>query len=201
MSIVGRIVKKTKDVGIKNCASGAVLCAKYKRLQKKYGFDTWHFSPYEWRKYLHETAAYINAHSAGKVIDIGCGLGLLLQHIEADEKIGIDIHEDVILAARELNDKPIVFKVGSFDSIAGEGVVDYLITLGFTHGGTEETWKHPYHAIAAANDIRHYVVDTVPEDGSSHFLDYSKILPENYVMAERLGPFTGGRCVEIWEKQ
>lgn len=201
MGIIGRIVKKTKEVGVKNCIKGAVLRQKYIRMQKKYGFEEWHFSPYEWREYLQKTAAYINLHDAEKVIDIGCGLGGLLSHINAASKIGLDIHEEVIMAARALNNESITYRVGSFSEVIGEKNVDYLITLGFTHGGTEETWKEPYHTIAEKNDIRNFVVDTVPEDGPSHYLDYSKILPKNYVMVDRMGPFLGGRCVEVWEKQ
>ncbi|MCH5256490.1 MAG: hypothetical protein J1D87_04315 [Lachnospiraceae bacterium] len=201
MGIIGRILKKIKEVGVKNCVRGAILRLKYIKLQKKYGFDTWHLSPYEWRAYSQKTALYINSHGAKKVIDIGCGLGGLLSHINADSKIGLDIHEEVILAAKELGDKSIAYRVGSFNEVINEKNIDYLVTLGFTHGGTEETWKEPYHIIAEKNDIRNFVVDTVPEDGPSHFLDYSKILPENYVMVDRLGPFLGGRCVEIWERQ
>ncbi len=32
-------------------------------------------------------------------------------------------------------------------------------------------------------------------------IDYGKILPSNYVKTECMGPFLGGRCVEIWEKR
>lgn len=201
MNIVGKIRNKIQEVGIINCAKGAVLWAKYNRMQKIYQFNTWHLSPYEWRKYVQETASYINAHGAGKVIDIGCGLGGLLRHIKADQRIGIDIHEDVILAAKRLGDSSVEYRVGTFDDVIGENTVDYLITLGFTHGSTEETWVTPYHNIAAKNDIKHFVVDTVPEDGSSHHLDYGQILPDNYVLIEKMGPFLGGRCVEVWEKR
>lgn len=201
MRVFERIRRKVKEVGLINCVKGAVLRERYKKLQKKYGFDTWHFSPYEWREYLQKTALYINAHDAKKVVDIGCGLGLLLQHVEADTRIGMDIHEEVIMAAKELSGKTITYRVGSFSEIIGEEGIDYLITLGFTHGGTEQIWKELYHTIANKNDIRHFIVDTVPEDGPSHFLNYREILPDNYIMIDRMGPFLGGRCVEIWEKQ
>lgn len=200
VNVIGRICRKSKEVGIRNFVVGAILSAKYNRMMKKYKFDTWHLSPYEWRKYLQETSSYINKHGANKVVDIGCGLGGLLQHIKANEKIGMDIHEEVILAARALCDDSIEYRVGSFHEVIGENIIDYLITFGFTHGGTEETWIEPYHTIAEKNDIRHFVVDTVPEDGPSHHLNYSEILPKNYVLKDKLGPFLGGRCVEVWEK-
>lgn len=205
MKILVRIWKKTKEVGFLNCLTGAILRLRYQKAQKKYGFDKWHFSPYEWKKNLQETAKYINANNAETVVDIGCGLGGLLKHINAPVKIGIDIHEEVILAAKELNGESIKYRVGSFDDVIHEvdreKAIDYLITFGFTHGGTEKTWITPYHTVAKKNDIKHFIVDTMPEDGTSHHLDYSKILPENYTLIERMGPFLGGRCVEVWEKQ
>ncbi|WP_160558359.1 class I SAM-dependent methyltransferase [Parablautia muri] len=48
-------------------------------------------------------------------MDIGCGLGELLRHITANKKVGMDMCEDVILAARELDDGMATYKVGSFD--------------------------------------------------------------------------------------
>lgn len=200
MSFLRRICRKMKEVGFRNCLRGALQCKKYKKLQTIYGFETWHLSPYEWREYLQKTASYINMYNAKKVVDIGCGLGDLLRHINADTKIGIDIHEEVITAARTLNDKDITYRVGSFNDITGENDIDYLITLNFTHGGTEEVWKESYHAIAQKNEIRHFIVDTVPDNGPSHFLNYSEILPKDYKMIERMGPFLGGRYIEVWEK-
>ncbi len=204
--IIGRIHKKTEEVGAVNCLEGMFIKSGYIILQKQYGFAKWHYSPYQWREYLQKTAAYINEHGAEKVVDIGCGLGGLLRHLNAQQRIGMDIHEDVILAARKLasrrrRDISITYRVGTFDHVIDEGRIDYVITLGFTHGGRETTWVEPYHKIAQKNDVRHFVVDTVPEDGSSHYLDYAKILPSNYVKIECMGPFLGGRCVEIWEKR
>lgn len=200
MNFLGRIYRKVREVGFKNCLYGALLSEKYKRMQKIYGFETWHLSPYEWREYLQKTASYINMHNAKKVVDIGCGLGDLLRHINADIKIGIDIHEEVITAARALNDKVITYRVGSFNDITGEKDIDYMITLNFTHGGTEKVWNELYHAVARKNDIRHFIVDTVPENGPSHFLNFSEILPKSYKMIERMGPFLGGRHIEVWGK-
>lgn len=195
-----KIFRKIREVGVFNVISGFVERLKYKRLIQKYKFDSWHLSPYQWREYVQKTARYINIHGAGVVVDIGCGLGGLLRHTKAPVRIGIDLHEEVINAAKELGDAKIIYRVGSFGEI-GESLVDYLITLGFTHGGTEETWTKTYRETAEKHNIRHFVVDTVPEEGTSHFLDWGKILPPNYIRIENMGPFLGGRCVEIWEKQ
>lgn len=194
-----KIIRKIKEVGLKNVFIGGVKRVKYTRLFKKYHFDEWHLSPYEWKEYAQVCVNYINAHSCATVVDIGCGLGGVLQHIKADKRIGLDLHEEVIMAARELSDGTIVYKTGSFDALT-ESPVDYLVTLNFMHGGTEATWEAPYHTAAERNDVRHFIVDTVPAEGGSHCLDWSRILPDNYKRIERFGPFLGGRYVEVWEK-
>ncbi len=69
------------------------------------------------------------------------------------------------------------------------------------HGGTEDTWVRPYHVIAEKSNILHFIVDTVPDSETSHFLDWSKILPNHYRQIEKMGPFLGGRYIEVWKKQ
>lgn len=160
-----KIIDKIREVGLKNVIIGSVKRMKYMKLSRKYHFDEWHLSPYEWRKYVQECVKYINAHECKTVVDIGCGLGGVLQHIKADRRVGLDLHEEVVRAARELNHESIIFKRGSFDEL-DEKRIDYLITLNFMHGGTESTWKRPYRLAAEQNDIRHFVVDTVPSGGA-----------------------------------
>lgn len=151
-----------------NVAAGGLKRLKYIKLIKKYHFDTWHLVPYEWREYTQICAKYINDHGGGTIVDIGCGLGGVLQHVQADRRIGLDLHEEVIMAARELGGGMIDFKTGSFDDLA-EKPVDYLITLNFMHGGTESTWIRPYHMAAERNEVRHFIVDTVPREGWQSF--------------------------------
>ena len=194
-----KIIRKIKEVGLGNVIIGGIKRVKYTKLIKKYHFDEWHLSPYEWKEYAQVCVNYVNAHPGRTVVDIGCGLGGVLRHIRADRRIGLDLHEEVLMAARELSDGTIVYKTGSFGELA-ERPVDYLITLNFMHGGTEAVWERPYRMAAERNDVRHFIVDTVPAKGESHFLDWSRILPDNYKRIERLGPFLGGRYVEIWEK-
>lgn len=48
--------------------------------------------------------------------------------------------------------------------------------------------------------MKHFIVDTVPEEGNSHFLDFTLILPDEYKLIDRLGPFLAGRYIEVYEK-
>ena len=193
------LFSKIKEVGIVNCIVGFLKREKYKRMQKVYHFDSCHISPYELRKYLQVIAAYINEKKANVVVDIGCGLGGMLRRIKAENRVGIDVHEEVISAAKKLSNEDITYQVGSFQELQMEKPIDYLVTLGFMHGGTEETWRTPYRDVAKRNHVRHFIVDTVPEEGDSHHLNFSDILPDHYRLVDKMGPFLGGRYIEVYE--
>lgn len=203
MRMIRKVARKIKEVGLKNVIVGTMKHLQYRRLIKKYPFDTWHLSPYEWREYAQVCARYVDAQKPGTVVDIGCGLGGILQHIKAGKRIGLDLQEEAVMAARKINDKTIRFDVGTFGDLT-ERSVDYCITLNFTHGGAEGEWRETYHEAAIRNDVRHFIVDVFPakEDGpKTYSLDWSRILPGNYKRIERFGPFLGEKFVEVWGKQ
>ena len=193
---------KINEEGIANCIRGSIIREKYKKLQKVYHFDPWHISPYELRRYLQAVAEYMNGKAPAVVVDVGCGLGELLRHTKAKVKIGYDVCEDTLGAARALSRGDIEYRLGSFDEMAVDRPVDYLVTLGFMHGSREEAWRPCYHDIAARNDIRHFIVDTVPEGwDNACFLDFGRIMPENYRLIDKMGPFLSGRMIEVYEKK
>lgn len=196
-------IRRISEVGVWNALVGSLKKMKYRRLIKKYHFNEWHLNPYEWKEYAQVCVGYVNTQSCRTVVDIGCGLGEILQHIKADKKIGFDLRKEVIMAAHELSGQEIEFKVGSFGELT-EKSVDYLITLNFMHGRSESEWAEIYRTVAVCNDVQHFIVDTVPDKAFSpttHSLDWSKILPDNYKRIERFGPLFSGRYVEVWEKQ
>ena len=193
------VLTKIKEVGLRNCIVGMTKRGKYKKMQTRYQFDAWHISPYELRKYVQVVAEYVSDKQADVVIDIGCGLGELLRHTKAKQRIGLDLSKEVIEAAAVLGGN-ISYIAGSFEQVAVLEPIDYLITLNFMHGGTNETWIPHYADVAKRNDIRHFIVDTVPDDGASHRLEFEKILPSEYQMIDRMGPFLGDRYIEVYKK-
>ena len=196
---IKHIMDKIKDVGLINCVKVFLKRKKFLELQKKHHFDDWHAYPFEARKYLQEVEKYVSSKNADVVVDIGCGLGELLRHIKAKRKIGLDIGKANLAAANELGGD-IEFSYGSFDELNMKESIDYVITLGFTHGGTEDMWRDMYTNCANRNDIKCFIVDTVPDDGSSHYLHYDQIFPSNYKLTENMGQFLGGLVIEVYRK-
>ena len=200
-NILRRFGERTREVGILRCIFGLLKRERYRRLQKKYGFDPWHISPYELRKYVQEVSFYIRATRAEVVIDIGCGLGELLRSLRGiPVRVGYDVNRNVLDAAKALNDH-IRFEQGSFSEVKMEQPIDFLVTMNFMHGSPEEVWRPRYHEITRRNEIRHFIVDTLVGREEGYSLDFRRILPENYKRIDRLGPFRNGRFVEIYEKQ
>lgn len=196
-----RLSERIKEVGFFCCIFGLIKRERYKMLQKKYGFALWHISPYELREYLQQVSDYIRNAEAQVVVDIGCGLGELLRSLDGVQtRIGYDIDCNVIEAARSLGGD-IRFVQGSFSEVKLKQPIDFLVTLNFMHGSQEKVWRLPYHEIAAENDIRYFVVDTLTGREEGFSLDFSRILPENYERVSRMGPFRNGRYVEVYAKK
>lgn len=200
-NVLQRFGERTREVGFLRCILGLLKRERYRRMQKKYGFDPWHISPYELRKYVQEVSNYISLSGAEVVVDIGCGLGELLRSLpEVPVRAGYDINKNVLEAAETLGGR-ICFEQGSFSEVRLEQPIDFLVTLNFMHGSPEEVWRPRYHEIAVKNEIRHFIVDTLIGRKEGYSLDFRRILPENYERAGRLGPFRNGRFVEIYKKR
>lgn len=200
--MVGKLLRKMKEVGIKNLIVGCVKVFYYRSLQKRYGFDPWHTSPYELREYVQAVAKYVNDKGAKSVVDIGCGLGDLLAHIQAPFRLGIDPGKGEIEAATHLYEKKgIRFIRGSFDEMEQGQEIDYLITLNFMHGSPEEIWRPAYAGICEKNRISHIIVDSYKTTQDSYRLDFDRILPREYIRRECLGRFLGERYIYVYEKK
>ena len=200
--MIHKIISRAKEVGIKNLIIGIMKVPYYKILQKKYHFSNWHLTPYELREYVQIVAAYVNKQNAGCVVDLGCGLGELIRHIKAKKRIGIDIQDETIGAAKHLHGHTdIEFRKGTFEELGTGQDIDYLITLGFMHGSPHEVWQPLYTKACKENNIKYVIVDSTKTTEESYFLDFSKILPSEYKKCKQFGPLLGGRYVYIYKKE
>lgn len=195
-----QFINMASQVGIKNTISGAIKKKKYDRLQKQYGFYEWNRSPFELREYIQAAADIIDKGKPDVVVDIGCGLGELLRHINAEQKIGVDLDEKSITVAKLLDKSgKINFLVGSFGEIR-KIKADYAVTLNFMGGQKTDYWRPYYREFLTINDIRRIVVDVLPETNGNYHHDFSQILPKNYKLIIDKGPFMAGRHIQIFEK-
>jgi hypothetical protein len=154
-----------------------------------YKFDSWHISPIESREYCLDTVKYVGSKIQidDCVIEIGCGLGETLQAIDCKRKIGYDVSENVIKAAKFRNlFNSTVFKVGSFYSLNNYSI-QYLITLNFLHDFDTKTVSKWFCDLNDNNYIEYIIVDELldPEYSNNHI--FSNLLPTNFSFVKSLG--------------
>ena len=198
-----KFFSKIKEVGIKNTVIGSIKMLHYIALRHKYQYLYWNVSPFELRKYIQDVADYINSRNPECVIDCGCGLGELLRNVRASKRIGIDRGDGEILAARHLDKSGgIEFEKGTLENDDLIGIrADFLVTLGFTHGNSEEYWRQAYQGFLNRNDVKRIVVDVFPPVKGQYSLNFKNILPKSYGLSDRLGPYKGEKYVEVYERE
>ena len=130
---------------IKNCLH-KILCAvqriKYKILFHDLNLDPWHLSgTFYCRKYKIKTLKMINRIKPDYYIDIGCGIGELLNKVKLKNtnKFGFDIDERLLPAIKKTNskfyfstNKKKFFNVLS-KNITGKNNIIVVSLLGFSH--------------------------------------------------------------------
>jgi len=203
-----KVIAKIKEVGLLNTIVGTIKREYYKKLQKQYGFYEWHISPYELREYAQVVAKYVNKSDCGNglIVDVGCGLGEVIANIDKDNRVGYDLDNTVIELAPSVHKREkVVFRTGSFEELCSDyekgTKIAYLITLAFMQGSTEDKWRDIYHKVAEHFDVEHFIIDTHKEGvNNAHRLDFSKILPADYVLKEKMGPYLSERFIEVYRK-
>lgn len=198
--MIRKFINMMLQVGVTNTVVGALKLRKYNKLQEQYEFYEWNRMPFELRKYIQEAAKIINKDEPECVVDIGCGLGELLRHINARYKVGVDIDERSITVAKLLDKAgEINFFCGSFDQIQ-DIKADYIVTLNFMGGHDTEYWKPYYRKLLEDNYCNKILVDVLPEKDGNHHLDFREVLPSNYYLITDKGPFMAGRHIQVFER-
>lgn len=76
----------------------------YKILLKSvFHFEPWHVSSFLDRPYAHSVVDFLNSRQERtSVVEVGCGLGDILRHLDYKDRLGLDRSQEVLRAARVL---------------------------------------------------------------------------------------------------
>lgn len=184
-SYIRHFCRKVEEVGLKYTIVGIARRTQLKRICKKYELDMWHESPYELRRYAQIVAKSVNRLGVQCVIDVGCGLGEILRHINVRKRYGYDTDSRVIEAAKSFSKdrKNIIYSVGDLRSVNVPDA-DCLVTIGWMHGAADKDLKELYGCVLEHNPkIRYVVVDVKLIKGQ--WKNFSCILPENFRCVSR----------------
>ena len=160
-----------------------------KILYKIFHFDEWHLGVPSKRPYFNHTVRKVNeilkSYDCGCVVEVGCGLGDIINKIEWSEKYGYDIEANAIHAARFLYPK-VFFYEGSFDAVKNKNI-RIIIALNFLHRLDDEECKKAFENLIHENKVERIVVDELTEGGGYRYIhNYKNMFLElDYVLEYR----------------
>ncbi|MCH5260981.1 MAG: class I SAM-dependent methyltransferase [Lachnospiraceae bacterium] len=198
-----------KRQGIRTYAKGFVRKAYYIYLRRRYRFDPWHLSVYEHHPYATDIVREINNMPGSQsftICEIGCGLGDIIRHINAEHKYGYDISQSVINCAKHLGGGAH-FSVGSFEEAAKEtpANIDVLIVVNWLHGLTSEEVKKLFDVLLGAVEVKRIVMDVMESPLPNKFQhNVDELFPEyksRLLMASRVLVKNEMRYVYVLEKE
>jgi SAM-dependent methyltransferase len=109
-------------------------------LKKVTGFEDWHVSSFTDRPYAESVVNFLNSRSQRiSIVEVGCGLGDILRHLDYKERLGLDRSPEVLRAARVLTKismrrrRPTTFQL--FDFLADDllGKFDAIVLVNWIH--------------------------------------------------------------------
>ena len=207
---MGLVVRKAKGFarvckqqGLLKYLIGHIKKPYYRKLQKKYGFDVWHMTPYELRPYAVKIVTYVNEKIVQwggncTICEIGCGTGDIIRNIKnCRKKYGFDLSGEVIACARDL-DTHTQYVKGGFD-IASQILpdkVELLVTVNFIHTISPKELKNCYDHLLSERQINMIIVDVVDDVGYKYHHRFDDILPE-YKKNEVIFDYSGRKILVL----
>jgi SAM-dependent methyltransferase len=96
-------------------------------------FHPWHAeAPTSVRPYRYLVAKLVNKLEPTTVVEVGCGLGFILELVRAPRRYGFDLDEGAVRAAQFLHDKSIIFTHGDLTSV-DIAQIDVMILVNWIH--------------------------------------------------------------------
>lgn len=178
-------------------------------LYKVFDFGKWHIIPYEDKEYAQDIVKELNRYlknvkGDGYIVEVGCGLGDIIKRIDCNKKIGYDISDNVLKAAKFIC-KDMVYEVGSFDTVCQKHI-KCLIMVNFIHGINPDVLKSNIRTLLKKCDIDMFVMDRITNIRNTPY-KFSQLggeLFDGYTCIWSSKPYNASegaiRIVEFWKK-
>ena len=127
-------------------------------------FERWHVSSsFACRTYKKVTVDAINKVNPETVVELGCGLGEIIGRIKSRRRIGIDIDERVLSAAKFLYGRNVEFQKGSFEEISriNEDYIDVLVMCNWIHNIDPKSLRMEIEKLLKKKKIKYIIVDSI----------------------------------------
>lgn len=173
-------------------------------LQRIYGFDRWHVG-HAGEAYGKDIVRTLNAWPAARrhaVVEIGCGLGDILRRLRFAERVGLDIDQGALRAARLLSrvGRGAVprFEPFDFPRTPLVGVYNAIVMVNWIHQVDQETLARAVHTYAAAHLLPGgaVVLDTVDDPAYDYNHDV-RALAWPGASVGQIGRYARGRHVWV----
>jgi hypothetical protein len=198
--------RRTRPVGNRYVNFVLVRCERLLRylLYLYFRFSRWHIISLRERPYVRAIIDYLNSlpfDQRGKALEIGCGLGDIIRHVDFENRVDLDANNSVLRAAR-------------FLSLFSRGATTRFLSFSFPHGNLTEkydvivmvNWIHTIRPDVLSQKIADYacnnmfaggaiIIDTVCDEEYAFHHDIVDLTSDLDCDILKVGTFRRGREV------
>lgn len=166
-SVLMRRLRSVRSFGFLRSVRIAVDRVCLAMLHAIYHFDPWHaHAPTSARPYRKTVADVVNGLHPRTVVEVGCGLGSILNLVKAPVRLGYDIDEGAIKAARLLFGRRILFFHGDTSSVT-QPQIDVLVLVNWIHEISPEELARLLEPLLPRTT--HLLLDAIDPNGPSGY--------------------------------
>jgi SAM-dependent methyltransferase len=168
-------------------------------------FDRWHISSLRERPYARDIIDYLNGlthEQRTSALEIGCGLGDIIRHIDFEDRFGLDTDNNVLRAARFLsrfNCVKISFMKFEFPDRNLFGRYDAIIMVNWIHNIRPDVLKQKIEDYGLNNLSKtgRIIIDTVQDRQYKYNHDVAALTADLECHVIKLGLYKRGREVHV----